>query len=276
MDSPTVFCRILGPIAIEIDGAPAQLGGPRSRRALAALSAAHGMAVPDEYLIEQIWGDARPASVVSALRGLIWRLRAALGPQVGPRYLRRDVGGYALTIPGPLIDHQQLAARVAGAMGHLDNGHPSWAAMDLAAAVALWRGEPWEELGPAPELIGIRAKLAELHDVAVEELQAARLALDDPAHAGPETARAVAALAEAVVATPYRERRWELLALGLYRTGRQTEALAALRGIHERLINDIGIEPRRSLRALEQRILRQDPDLLLPGPTRAARPRNDR
>ncbi|MGW8654336.1 AfsR/SARP family transcriptional regulator [Nocardia salmonicida] len=255
---------------------PAELGGPRSRRALSALSAADGAVVPDEYLIEQIWGDVPPGNVTSALRGIIWRLRAALGPQVGPRYLRRGVGGYALVIPGPLLDHRQLASRVAGAMRHLDDGHPSWAAKDLAAAVALWRGEPWEELGPAPELIGIRAHLAELHDVAVEELQAARLALDDPTHAGPETARAIAALAEAVVATPYRERRWELLALALYRSGRQTEALAALRGIHERLIDDIGIEPRLSLRTLEHRILRQDPDLLQPAPVRAARQHNDR
>ncbi|MFD0359977.1 BTAD domain-containing putative transcriptional regulator [Nocardia sp. GCM10030253] len=53
-------------------------------------------------------------------------------------------------------------------------------------------------------------------------------------------------------------------------------ALAALRCIRRQLIDDIGIEPRISLRALEHRILRQDPDLLLPGAVRAAGQYEDR
>ncbi|WP_330230653.1 winged helix-turn-helix domain-containing protein [Nocardia sp. NBC_00508] len=254
---PTLFCRILGPIEIEIDGVSVDLGGPRSRKLLAALSAARGAPVGDAELIDQVWGDAPPGNIPQAMRAIVWRLRAELGPTAGQRYLERSRAGYALTIPGPLTDHGQLPTLVTRGLAHLTEGDPAAAVADLEAAVALWRGEPWEELGSAPELIGIRAKLAELHDVAIEELPAARIAVGD-------TTRAIAALTEAVVAAPYRERRWELLALGLYRSGRQVEALETLRRVRRLLITEVGIEPGPMLRALEHAILRQDPSLLLP------------
>ena len=46
--------------------------------------------------------------------------------------------------------------------------------------------------------------------------------------------------------------------LALYRSGRQPEALAAYQDEAERLVEDLGIEPGRPLRELEQAILEQD------------------
>ena len=57
--------------------------------------------------------------------------------------------------------------------------------------------------------------------MAVEERLAARLATGD-------APGVVGDLDSAVRAEPYRERRWELLILALYRSGRQAEALAAV------------------------------------------------
>lgn len=154
---------------------------------------AAGGSAPED-LIEQVWGDARPGNVIQALRAIIWRLRAGLGPDIGPRYLVRDRTGYVLTIPGSLTDRWELPTRVAHGLRHLTDGEPAAAVADLESAVALWRGEPWQDLSPAPELAGIRASLAEFHDVAIEELQAARIAAD--------ITRAIAALTAAAVATP--------------------------------------------------------------------------
>ncbi|MFI6170721.1 BTAD domain-containing putative transcriptional regulator [Nocardia sp. NPDC051052] len=252
---PLPFCRILGSTEVEINGAAADLGGPRTRRVLTVLSTGHGDPVPDDYLIDKVWQKRQPGNVIQALRTIVNRLRTGLGPEVGHRYLRRGPGGYALAIPLDRTDHGRFAALIPRAQRRLADGESAGAADDFAAAVALWRGDPWQELGDEPELAGARFRLGELYETAVEELQAARLALGD-------TASAIAGLTLAVETAPYRERRWQLLALGLYRGGRQTEALAALHRIGRLLRTGTGTDPGPGLRMLEQRILHQDPVLL--------------
>ena len=61
---------------------------------------------------------------------------------------------------------------------------------------------------------------------------------------------------------PYRERSWEQLVVALYRAGRQGDALGAYQRARSRMVDDLGIEPRPSLRALERHVLDQDPSLL--------------
>ncbi len=64
--------------------------------------------------------------------------------------------------------------------------------------------------------------------------------------------RAVIAEAERLVRdSPYREERWCLLALANYQSGRQAEALAALRYARRKLDDDLGIEPGDRLIDLE-------------------------
>jgi WD40 repeat protein len=60
---------------------------------------------------------------------------------------------------------------------------------------------------------------------------------------------------------PTRERRWSLLALAEYRTGRQADALGTIQRARATLVRDLGLDPGPDLAALEQAILRQDPSL---------------
>ena len=72
-------------------------------------------------------------------------------------------------------------------------------------------------------------------------------------------------LAEAGVAeAPLREHRWALLALALYRNGRQADALRALTRARNTLIDQLGIEPGTELAELHAAILRQDEGLISP------------
>ena len=68
---------------------------------------------------------------------------------------------------------------------------------------------------------------------------------------------------------PLRERFRGQLMLALYRSGRQAEALEAYQATRTALVDELGIEPGRELRALNQAILVQDQSLEL---VREARP----
>jgi predicted ATPase/DNA-binding SARP family transcriptional activator len=250
-----IFCRVLGPVEVEVDGAAVDLGGPVPRRLLAALVMAGGAPVSDDALAELVWGPSRPSDVIQTLRVVVHRIRGALGSDAS-EVLRRTPQGYALAVEVSDTDHGRFAELVDDGLQELSGAGPAAAVASLEAALRLWRGEPWVELGDAVAVSAARSKLHELRDIAVEELQAARLACGD-------TARAIAALTEAVTESPYRERRWELLVLGLYRAGRQTHALAELRRVRELFIEELGIEPGPVLHKLEQRMLDQDPRLLL-------------
>ncbi|MFJ4653395.1 BTAD domain-containing putative transcriptional regulator [Nocardia sp. NPDC088792] len=252
---PALFFRILGPTQVERDGATLGIGGRVSRRMLAGLIAAAGQPVSDDAMAEHIW-EHPPARVVETLRVIAWRLREALGPD-GRMLLPRTESGYALLLRPGMTDGDLFGERVARGIAQLHNGDPAAAATTFEAALALWRGEPWADLGGSLQLMGPRHALAELFEAASEELLAARLADGD-------TATVIAAARTAVAAGPYRERRWELLALALYRGGRQAEALAELRRARQLLVRDIGVEPGPALRSLERRILAHDPGLLAP------------
>ena len=61
-----------------------------------------------------------------------------------------------------------------------------------------------------------------------------------------------------------RERLRAQFMLVLYRSGRQSEALAAYQDARHTLVEELGIEPGRPLRELHQAVLNQDPALDLP------------
>jgi tetratricopeptide (TPR) repeat protein len=63
------------------------------------------------------------------------------------------------------------------------------------------------------------------------------------------------------MANPFDERLAGQLILALYRCGRQADALAHYRLLHDRLIDELGSDPGPALRELHQRVLRHAPEL---------------
>jgi ABC-type transport system substrate-binding protein len=142
---------------------------------------------------------------------------------------------------------------------------PEQAAAILREALALFRGEPLAELALEPWAQTEGARLEERRLAGLEARIDADLALGRHREAVPE-------LEELVAGHPYHERLLELLTLALYRSGRQTDALEAHRRGVAALRTELGLEPGRALRELEQRILRHDEALEAP----RAPPRNGR
>jgi predicted ATPase/DNA-binding SARP family transcriptional activator len=253
-----LVCLVLGPVEVEAGGAHLDVGGPLPRRLLTALVAADGRAVPDDRLVEIVWGEDAPPRAVAALQVYVSRLRRALGPQ-GQGLVERSGSGYRIALEPDATDAARFTKAVADGKQLLAESAAKQAFQVLTDALELWRGEAYADLHDSPALEAARGRLGELREVAVEERLAAQLAMGD-------AASAVAELEAGVRVEPYRERRWALLTLGLYRCGRQGDALSALRRVRGLLADDLGVDPGVELQELEGRVLAQDPRLLLPAP----------
>jgi class 3 adenylate cyclase len=103
-------------------------------------------------------------------------------------------------------------------------------------------------------------RLWELRWDCEEQLVDAQLALG-------EHRSLVADLEAAVAVQPLRERRWAQLMLVLYRVGRQADALRAFQRLCTILADDLGLQPSAEVRALEDAILLQKPELDWQPPT---------
>ena len=257
--------RVLGGLTAERDGADVDLGGPRQRGVLALLLLARGQAVPAQRLVDLLWGDAAPPSATAALHSYVSHLRRALEPHRTARdrdgVLVRDRVGYVVRLPDDAVD----AWRFERLVGEGVAAPPARSVELLTEALALYRGDAYAEWAGQAWADAESARLAELRAVATERLLAARLESGDAAVLVPRR--------EALAAEePLREERWRLLALALYRTSRQSDALAALRRARQLLADELGVDPSRALRELEAQILAHAPELAAPPAVPAAPP----
>ena len=245
--------RVLGPIGAELGDAPLRLSKARHRELLGLLAAARGRTVSTQRIVEELWVDA-PAGAVGAVRTFVGELRRLLEPDRPPRtppaVLVTTGNGYALHLADDDVDLWRVERRLQSAVG-LDLTNRERA---LAAALEEWHGSPFEEFATRPWAAAERARLAELRAATVEQLASVRLELGWP--------QDVLALLDAHIGEhPWREEGWRLLALALYRSDRQADALALLARARATLRNDLGLDPGRRLADLEQRILRHDRSL---------------
>jgi WD40 repeat protein/DNA-binding SARP family transcriptional activator len=242
---------------LEVVGAPAsqQLRGRRERAVLTALVLAAGDVVGTDRLISALWNGSPPRSAAKNVQNCVLRLRKALGPHV----IETRPAGYRLELPAETVDARQFEDLLAVGRAARLNGTPDRAVAAFRQALTLWRGDPLEDLHGWEPADGEAARLSELRRVAAEDLMDAELACGH--HAG-----CVADLERMAGEEPFRERRWAMLMLALYRVGRQGDALRTYQRARTALGTELGIEPGPQLRALERAIVAQDPALDPPVP----------
>jgi DNA-binding SARP family transcriptional activator len=245
--SKDVRIGVLGPVTAWVDGAEAALGGPRQRAVLARLVAAGGRTVTADRLVQDLWMEP-PRGALAAVRTFVAALRRGLEPgrtaRTPARLLVTDGPGYALR--GVDVDAWSFEAAVAGARDLA----PAAARTSLDRALGAWRGTPYAGLDQ-PWATAERARLTELRLVATERRAEVRIALGDAADVVP-------GLDAHVAEHPWREEAWRLLALALYRAGRQADALAVLRRARAMLADELGVDPGPRLAELEGQVLRHD------------------
>ena len=247
----TMQVGLLGPLrVVGKDGVEIGVGAPKERAVLELLALRTGQVVPARSLIDALWGEDPPSSATKTLQTYISSLRRLM--PVGA--IETVGGGYRLVVPTDAVDALHFEELVRRGGRALQQADLKGAAEALAAALRLWRGEPLVDMGGQQTGIAEAARLSELRRDCEEQLAEARLALG-------EHHSLVADLETAVAADPLRERRWAQLMVALYRAGRQADALRAFQRLRRILADDLGLEPSAELRALEDAILRQAPEL---------------
>lgn len=197
-------------------------------------------------LVDDVWpGDAGSEG---AARVALTRLRTALGPDI----VVRAQSGYALASEVG-VDAERFERL-------LQRGRDR--SLELRAririldeALAEWRGPAFDDIERSSWVDAVAVRLDELHEQAVDLRFELRLVDDEPDSL-------ISELRAAVDRCPTRERRAEMLALALYRAGRQSEALDTIARTRETLRDQLGLAVSPALSELEMRILRQDADLL--------------
>jgi DNA-binding SARP family transcriptional activator/DNA-binding beta-propeller fold protein YncE len=243
-----VEIRVLGDLTID--------GGrlsPKERSLLAVLVLRSGNVVTPPELADAVWGDDAPSTWPKQVQAFVVHIRRTLGSTA----IATTRAGYRLRVDTEAIDAVRYEHLLESARRHRVNGDPARAIDTLERADMLWSGVPFSDLADWPPAVAEAERLGEIRKSAAEDLQVTRLECGEHRAVVPDAERLVRA-------EPLRERRWAILATALYRSGRQADALAALRSARERLADELGIEPGAELSALESAILHQDPSLNAP------------
>ncbi len=237
--------RVLGPIDVVTASGEQRIGSRNERAVLATLVLAAGRSVSVDALRDVVWGLRPPSSAAASIHSYVSRLRSVLGRDA----IERTDHSYRLVVQRSQVDAAHFEDLVERAS--LERDDPERCGRDARAALDLWRGSPFGDLGQdeAFELEVLR--LEELRVVAMELALGAEIELG-------RHELAAAELESAVREHPYRERLWYLLVDALRRDGRRIEALRACDGLRH-VLADAGLAAGAELVELERLIAGGEP-----------------
>ncbi|WP_157187339.1 AfsR/SARP family transcriptional regulator [Nocardia vinacea] len=240
---------VLGPVQFWAGEDVVAIDRQLERAVLVRLALANGVPVPDGRLAEDLWG-ADVERPVQRLRVVVSRLRAALGAHA--EVIGRTPAGYhASSRAADLVTAEAAAQRLYAARRAGDHAGVAAAARE---ALGRWRGAALADLRSVPYAAAEGDRLDDWRlSLTVAGLEA-NLELG-------AAGEVVTELTGLVARYPLHEPLSGLLALALYRTGRQADALDRLARLRRNLAEELGVDPAPETAALELRILDHDPIL---------------
>lgn len=241
--------QLLGPLTLAEGRETVVLKPSKPTSLLAALLLHPGTVVPTGHLLRVLWDESPPTTARAALQSCVLRLRRLFGTYgAGGDLIEAVPGGYRMNADADTLDLVRFRALVRGADG---TGDVEGELYRLKEALTLWQG---------PLLANVPSALLhrdEVPGLTEERLRALERACDIELALG-LCRQVLVDLWETARRHPGRERFSEQLIEALYRTGRQSEALAEYRSVKERLKEELGIDPGPGLQRLELAILRGD------------------
>ncbi|PWJ25011.1 DNA-binding SARP family transcriptional activator [Branchiibius hedensis] len=250
---------LLGGVRLTSPGSPSQLplGGAQQQGLLAMLALASPRALTVSQLIDGLWGSSPPRSARNAIQVRINGLRKSLAPT--GLEIETIAGGYALR-GQVVIDTARVRTLLERGRAEFQAGRPGRAAAAYREATELCRGALCS--GLEDHFAFLPAAVAEFDARRVDALLGSASA--ELANGSPEAAAASAAAV--LQERPYDETAWSVHLQALYHQGRQVEALEGCRRLRRILSEELGIDPGRAIRSLEQDILNHSLPPVLPEP----------
>ena len=249
--------KLLGITEISIGGQNPSLGGPRQRAVLVDLALHAGRTVHIAQLVDDLWGESPPPSATHTIESYVSRLRGVLRIEGVPDLIVTSGSGYLLDVEPSEVDALRFGELAAQGRTAVEVGDLLTAEALLSSGLALWRGAALADVRESAFAPAVARRLENERLTVLEMFVDVRLRLGH--HADVESD-----LETAIARDPFRERFHAQLMTALYRSGRQADALAAYQRARELLVTELGLEPGRELRRLEEAILRQEAELEAP------------
>ncbi|WP_280717265.1 BTAD domain-containing putative transcriptional regulator [Kitasatospora sp. MAP5-34] len=240
---------ILGPLEVHSHGRPVEVARPRRRAVLAFLLLHANRRVSIDQLVDALWAEGPPRTARAQVHTAVSALRGGLPEELAGQ-LSSEAAGYRLHVAEGALDSAEFRLRLARARGLAERHQHVEAVRTLRDGLSLWRGAA---------LTGVDAPFAGPAGVRLEEerFAAHELLADLEMRAGrhQELVPELTALSDQY---PARESIAERLALALYRSGRQADALAVVSTLRKLLAEEYGLDLGRRLVELEAAVLRGD------------------
>lgn len=243
--------RVLGPLALQVDGAAVDLGSDKQRTLLALLALHPNTPVHLDTLVDAMWGDAPPATAATLVQSHVSRLRRRIRPDgQAAELLAVTRGGYQLTVADDQLDLSQWRRLLGQARAAYADDEREAACDWYHQAAELWRGEPVADLAGLHAHPAVVALGAERHRAVVE--------FADVAAALGHHDRALPALRQLTDGDPLHEAAHARLMIALAGSGQQAAALRVYDALRHRLADLLGADPSDELAAAHRRVLRQE------------------
>lgn len=247
---------ILGSMYIQDGGQQYPVSRNQVRVVLALLALSCGEVVPIDHMVDELWEDRPVKNARNALQVVITRSRRFIEGLTGApadQLVHSSAQGYFLDLPTGEVDCKRFDELAMEGTAQLKQ-RPDKAIDLFERALGQWRGTVLLDVDGGHRCRAEATRLTERRRTVRKHLIEAQLAVG-------QEFDLVSELKLLTAEYPQDERLSELLMLALYRSGRQSEALAEYQTIRSRLDLELGVEPGRNLRMIHQAILSQDREL---------------
>ncbi|MDU0289333.1 AfsR/SARP family transcriptional regulator [Saccharothrix longispora] len=246
---------VLGPLAVDLGGVSVVPTASKPSQLLAVLALNAGRVVTADALIKEIWVDSPPRTAVSTLRTYVLKLRRNLDTALGNHggLTSKDIlitrrTGYLLNVEPSAVDAFRYEELSAAGRQAVNEGDHERASRTLAEALRLWRGPALADVPLGPQLAIEAMRLGE------NRLGDLYLRIEADLALGRHH-QLLGELATLCARYPMQENFHVQHMVALYRSGRQSQALAVYRRLRDEMVEQSGVEPSPWVRQLHRAIL---------------------